>query len=248
MRPLRRYLLRRDLAKAVNRRRKTICRRLTKDVYQDQWVLFQQAKIVPRVIVDIGAFVGEITDRYHRLFPAAHIHAIEPFPESFRQLKTRFLKEPHIHVYPMAISNQVGTAQFYIGNLPNNNSLLPQLNVPKSTIDVETLTLDALAEELSLTHIDILKIDTEGAEFKVLSGASGLLAAASIDVISAEIRFQEVYKGESLFPAILQYLNEYGYTLHNIYINRESRFFQADYGDATFLSDPFRKQLQLRNS
>lgn len=245
MKTLHKYLLRRDLAKAINRKRKVICRRLTRDVYRDQQALFDQARVTPSVIMDVGAFVGEITARYHNLFPDAAIYAIEPYPKSFSQLKARFANEQKIQMYSVAASDQAGLTQFYVGYLPNNNSLLPQKNLQKPTIDIETVTLDGLAKKLSLNHIDILKIDTEGGEFKVLMGAQKLLSTMDIDLISAEVRFQMSYIGEALFPEVVMLLNEHGYTLHNLYVNRENNFRQAEYGDATFLSSAFRERLKI---
>jgi FkbM family methyltransferase len=40
---------------------------------------------------------------------------------------------------------------------------------------VPATTLDALVEELGLTHVDVLKIDVEGAEVRLLDGASMVL-------------------------------------------------------------------------
>jgi len=54
------------------------------------------------------------------------------------------------------------------------------------TKEVECKTLDALSSELNLEHIDYLKIDTEGAEYKILSGSTTLLEDKKISFIQFE--------------------------------------------------------------
>ncbi len=242
---LRKYLFRRDLMIAVRRRARKFRRRISRDIYDDQRLLFERAGISPQVIVDIGAFQGKITDQYLRAFPQVTVHALEPFPSSHRKLQERFQDEPRVHVHCLAISDESGTAQFYINNLPNTNSLLAQEGGrSKDVIDVPTLTFDAFASENGIEHIDLVKVDTEGAELKVFKGATTLLAEQRIDMVSTEVRFADKFVGQSAFVDVVNLFNEYGYTLHNVYINREDEYAQAYFGDATFWSPAFRKRLK----
>lgn len=54
------------------------------------------------------------------------------------------------------------------------------------SMKVECKTLDALVFDLGLDHIDYLKIDTEGAEYKILCGAKKLLEENRISFIQFE--------------------------------------------------------------
>lgn len=51
---------------------------------------------------------------------------------------------------------------------------------------IECKKLDTLFVELNLEHIDYLKIDTEGAEYKILCGAEDLLKSSKISFIQFE--------------------------------------------------------------
>ena len=51
---------------------------------------------------------------------------------------------------------------------------------------MECKTLDTLCKELSLDHIDYLKIDAEGAELKIIQGAKNLLMRHNIKYVQFE--------------------------------------------------------------
>ena len=53
--------------------------------------------------------------------------------------------------------------------------------------EVPVRTLDEIADMLTLSRIDLLKIDTEGHELEVLHGARKLLAAGLIRVLHIEL-------------------------------------------------------------
>ncbi len=77
------------------------------------------------------------------------------------------------------------------------------------TKEVECKTLDALSYELNLEHIDYLKIDTEGAEYKILSGSTTLLEEKRISFIQFEYGLSD-----NTIPSvelICNLLSKYGY-------------------------------------
>ena len=56
------------------------------------------------------------------------------------------------------------------------------------------ITLDTYCEENKIKQIDILKIDVQGFEDKVLDGAQNLLKASKIKLIQLELIFTEIYE------------------------------------------------------
>ena len=56
------------------------------------------------------------------------------------------------------------------------------------------ITLDTYCEEKKIKQIDILKIDVQGFEDKVLDGAQNLLKASKIKLIQLELIFTEIYE------------------------------------------------------
>ena len=81
------------------------------------------------------------------------------------------------------------------------------------TEEVETTTLDAVAEQEGLDRIDYLKLDVQGMEYECLLGAEGLLKARRVGVIKTEVEFLPLYKGQHLFADIDAFLRSHGFML-----------------------------------
>lgn len=71
---------------------------------------------------------------------------------------------------------------------------------PQRTVSVEAVTLDAALSEAGLCA-DHVKVDTQGAEYEILSGAAAQLKRHVFAVV-AETWTYPVHKGQQLSPAI----------------------------------------------
>jgi hypothetical protein len=72
-----------------------------------------------------------------------------------------------------------------------------------------------------LTHIDLLKIDTQGFDLEVLRGAAEMLCRRAIDTLLVEVNFISLYKGQGSFGEVERFLAEKGYGLLTLYeVNR----------------------------
>ena len=65
-----------------------------------------------------------------------------------------------------------------------------------------------------IDHVDILKMDIQGAEPKVLKGAKERLG--NFDIILTELNFYDLYKKQVSFYDIEQYLKPAGFKLFDI--------------------------------
>jgi hypothetical protein len=84
---------------------------------------------------------------------------------------------------------------------------------PAGKIRVECTTVDAFCSAHAINHIDILKIDTEGFELQVLTGAASMLAKKAINFVYFEftdIAPKDGTSGGALIP-IDQVLRSHGY-------------------------------------
>lgn len=181
-------------------------------------LLFQQHD--PIVLFDIGACEGEDSIRYQRLFPNARIHLFEPRPDNLAIIH-RNLKAfgcDRITVSDLALSNQVGTATFYLSSgKPDNaaddawdfgnksSSLLPPSEKMKEhtswlnfdrELHVTTARLDQYCAQHNIDHIDFIHMDVQGAELMVLQGAGAMLQR--ITAIWLEVEAVELYKNQPL--------------------------------------------------
>jgi FkbM family methyltransferase len=204
------------------------------------------------VIFDLGAYVGDVTEIYRKLFPLASIYCFEPFPQSFRILSKRFEGESRTFCHNTAVYEKKGTEILHSNLLPSTNSLLVTdgtaasfwgegMFETTSHVEVITTTLDIFCNEAGIPHIDILKMDVQGAEFSVLMGAKEMLATQRISLIYTELMTCQTYKEQHNLHEYLSFLFSYGYTLLDFF-NLERRNNQLVQADAVFLSSSFRKK------
>ena len=139
-------------------------------------------------VVDIGAHIGLMTIPMARAVgPEGHVFAFEPNPRTAESLRRTVVANgltERCSVHVLALSDQPGEADYYIGTNSMMGSLTPtRRDQPRRKVAVRTL--DAMiphGERLSL-----VKIDAEGAEIAVLSGMSRLVAENPEMVVIAEL-------------------------------------------------------------
>ncbi len=197
-----------------------------------------------RIIFEVGAADGRDAAIYAARCPDADVHAFEPLPANFEKLTQRAITEPRIKAINKAASDTNGVAKFHITALDDASSLL----TPTSTgatfdkyikqvgiIETETTTLDSYCKANHIDKIQLLKMDAQGAELKILIGASELLDRCSIDVIYTEVNFAEIYVGIAFYHEIAQFLSTKSYVLHSLYDLNHDQNGRMTWGDAIFI-------------
>jgi 2-O-methyltransferase len=171
------------------------------------------------VVLEAGAHVGLDTVKLAQAWPAAQIHAFEPVPAIFKQLKATTSGFKNISCYQLAIGQKDGSAQIHVsgGESDGSSSLLkpkehlslhPEVSFSKP-IKVEVSSIDSWAETHSIKKLDFLWLDLQGLELAALKGATNILD--SVSVIHSEVNLVEVYEGVPLYKELRGWLEDHGF-------------------------------------
>ena len=132
------------------------------------------------LVLDIGANQGLYALITKCLCPSARVLAFEPLPSAFLALQANVaLNNFNIECLEIALADFDGEAKFYspATNLATEGSLIAS-EVDQANLKVQRVRagrLASLIETHCLAHVDLMKIDVEGAEAGVLSGMGSYL-------------------------------------------------------------------------
>jgi FkbM family methyltransferase len=127
-------------------------------------------RLQPACVLDIGGNIG-VASRYlaHR-FPAARIHAFEPVPENVELLRGNSACEARISVHPYALGREDG--EIALGNPDpsgRNRGGYSAVAEGERGLKARVRAVGAALADAGVSRADVIKVDTEGAEFSILS-------------------------------------------------------------------------------
>lgn len=134
-----------------------------------------EAEIKPgNIVFDIGAHVGFYTLLASELVkPNGEVIAFEPFERNQLLLRAhlKMNRVMNVQVFDAAVSDRCGVERFETACDTSAGRISAT-----GELEIVTLSLDGLVASGRVPVPDVLKIDVEGGEFKVLSGAKSILA------------------------------------------------------------------------
>jgi FkbM family methyltransferase len=149
-------------------------RRLTEHYEPAVWAALMAELRPGDTVVDVGAFVGLYSVAVaRRLGPGGRVVAFEPDPDSFALLAQHVRLngvEGRVELVRAAVGERSGEVPFLGGGLSESHVLGGSAPAAGR---VPCVTLD---EVLEGRRVDVLKVDVEGYEAQVLSGAHRILA------------------------------------------------------------------------
>ena len=137
------------------------------------------------IVVDGGSNVGFFSLLAGRLLQGkGRVFAFEPDPESFELLRKNVECNGLLavtEVAELALTNSNGSFEFSVAvDEPMLSGLLARPDVRCRMIRVQGTRLDDYLTALGQTHVDVIKLDLEGAEPEALSGMRGTLRSARL--------------------------------------------------------------------
>lgn len=188
------------------------------------------------IILEAGAHKGTDTIKLAKLFPYGIIHAFEPVPFLFQELKKNCRAYENIFCYQYALSNTIGTQTMYVtyGTLSATSSLFkPQdilqehSDITYHTITVATITIDAWASQHKINRIDFMWLDMQGGELDALKGAINILKTTH--AILVEVNLTQRYAGIPRYQEIKEWLEIRNFSVYLEHMHH------ATWGNVLFL-------------
>lgn len=141
--------------------------------------LFSRALEPGDVVIDVGANIGYYTLlAARRVGPTGHVYAFEPEPRAFAILQRNVALNGYTNVtlVAKALGRSPGTLRLYLAKRNRGDHRVYDPTGKREAIDVEVVTLDEVLAAEPPARIDLIKIDTQGAECSILAGAEQTLA------------------------------------------------------------------------
>jgi FkbM family methyltransferase len=174
--------------------------------------LFFELATRAAVTIDVGAYVGYYTLIAAQANPAGRVHAFEPLPSIHQRLRRniKLNRAGNVECIACAVSDTSGEAEFYHvdANLPTSSSLsLEFMRASGEFVSsrVPVITLDRYVADRGISRVDLLKIDTESTEARVLRGMRTTLERDHPDIVC------EVLPGTSNEMVLEELLGPLGY-------------------------------------
>ena len=143
------------------------------------------------------------------------IHAVDPTPEALAWLETQPLPERYT-VLPVALAAEDGEVTLFPHVEPGwvSHSMLPVAHTTSDGVTVPARRLATLMAEHGHGHVDLLKLDIEGAEYAVIDD----LAQSGLDVrqilVEFHHRFAEI--GPEATRGAVHTLQRLGYRIFHV--------------------------------
>jgi FkbM family methyltransferase len=163
----------------------------------EQALLNRLSRLSPSVLMDAGANIGEWSLAALAAIPSAFVHAFEIAEPTAVQLKRNLAPFPSRAVAnAFGLGDRDGDLTVYLPKESNTAASVFRTVIEVSAEDHgiknvaeirSTITTgDGYMHRNGVSHVDVLKIDVEGAEMEVLKGFSGAFERQAIDLVQFE--------------------------------------------------------------
>lgn len=200
-------------------------------------------KISPNpIIFDVGGNSGQSIEKFKQIFKNPIIHSFEPIESEFKKMKEKFGNDEKIYLNNFALGEKDELKEFYITAKSSNSSFN---KIKKNTNwlkkrkkeylensedfvtkkeNVKITTIDNYCLDKKIDRIDLIKIDTQGYEDKVLQGCKISFEKEKVRAVITEIMFDNVYEKYFSFSDIEKHVLPYNFRMVGIDLSNNNLF------------------------
>ena len=197
--------------------------------------------IKPKVIFDIGGNIGITSIYLANVFPGAMIYTFEPLLENFQILEKNTHQYSNIKVFNVGLGSKNGSFKVYLSDNSENYGGVSFYsegygNKDEPYTECKVRNINDIIKELKIDEIDLIKIDTEGAEYDILTSLNDKFFE-SISWIAGELHGNRDFE-------LLNYLNRMGFSI-SVKKLIDNRLFMFNAGKKEIISQLSRKEIKI---
>jgi FkbM family methyltransferase len=177
-------------------------------------------------ILEAGSHKCEDTVAMTQVFPNAHIYTFECNERTLPECRERIKGNDRITLTEKALNDEDGEVTFYPMNkektittwadgnqgassLFKASGMYPIEKYVQDEVKVQSTTGEKFCKEHNINRIDVLWLDAQGAELKILKGLGKELE--NVMIIKAEVEFLHQYADQPLCGEVMHFLEKNGF-------------------------------------
>ena len=212
---------------------------LLKSKYKREYYFPEELK--PKVIFDIGGNIGITSIYLASLFPEALIYTFEPLQENFEILKKNTIQFKNIEVFNFGLGAKNGSFKLYLSDDKENYGGVSfysegEGNMSEPYTECVVKNVNDVIQDLGITSVDLIKIDTEGAEYDILTSFKHEFLKKT-SWITGELHGNRDFE-------LLNYLNDLDFSI-SLNKNIDNRLFMFNAGKKEVISKLSRKEIRI---
>ncbi len=177
--------------------------------------LLKDKNFYPHFIVDVGCGYGEWTKKLLKIFPSSKYFLYDADKNNYEKLNILKSKNKNVDFKICLLSNDSKTYKFF--NMGYGSSIFEEQTTHKRNVEelVSTTLHNELPNELKKKTNNLIKLDVQGAELKILDGLKDLIN--SFEIIILEVSLHNYNKDSPLFDKIIDYMTKKNFRMYDLF-------------------------------
>lgn len=181
------------------------------------------------VFFDIGANIGLYSCIISQVISGENVVAFEPSPPAYNKLKKNSKLNGDFHHFQIAVSDTDDMIEFAV-DVGDVQSRMSTINTDTDSIDYEIQEVASrkpvsVVESEGIPTPTVIKIDVEGAEFKVLNGMDRLFD--EVEILYCEIHHPVLDEFNTDGEKIISYIQSRGFDVKTLHQRGKNEFVKA---------------------